>query len=202
MAFAQGHKKVGLLLTRMKPGKVKYWREQLLHETKQLPRIKLKIFGSTMVGKTQLTNSLMSGFISAFLRKKLATVSELTGFNAEQGCPHRRRPILPHEWTLEAQHENYTRGINVHQTSAYSLWDFSGYEPYFFFYDHFIGDVNCIHLVVFSLLDTPDWRRASVRFWLDFLYARIPVFEPLHEHFQFGIPMIREVKKFIPLQMF
>ncbi|KAF5404962.1 Death-associated protein kinase [Paragonimus heterotremus] len=65
------------------------------------------------------------------------------------------------------------------ETSAYSLWDFSGYEPYFFLYDHFIGDVNCIHLVVFSLLDTPDWRRASVRFWLDFLYARIPVFEPL-----------------------
>ncbi|KAF5404963.1 hypothetical protein PHET_01633 [Paragonimus heterotremus] len=84
MAFAQGHKKVGLLLTRMKPGKVKQWREQLLHETKQLPRIKLKILGSTMVGKTQLTNSLRSGFISAFLRKKLTAVSELTGFSAEQ----------------------------------------------------------------------------------------------------------------------
>ncbi|KAF8565007.1 hypothetical protein P879_10356, partial [Paragonimus westermani] len=100
-------------------GKLKHWKEQLLNETEQLPRIKLKILGSTMVGKTQLTNSLRCGFISAFLRNKLTTVSELTGFSAEQGCPDRRRHILPHEWTLEAQHENYTRGISVHRNTLY-----------------------------------------------------------------------------------
>ncbi|THD25846.1 Death-associated protein kinase [Fasciola hepatica] len=177
VAFAQGHKEVGMLLTRMKPEKRKKWCEQLLDTNYPIPRIKIKLFGSTMTGKTQLTTSLRAGSLSAFLRKKLNSVGELAGFTVEQIT--RRRTCQPDEWEPEVMHENYTRGFDVHITNEYTLWDFSGYNTYFFLYDNFIGDTNCIHLVLFSLLDRPEWRRASVQFWLNFLYARIAPSGPL-----------------------
>ena len=34
-----------------------------------------------------------------------------------------------------------------------SLWEFSGQECYYGLYDHFIGNTNCIHLVLYSLAD-------------------------------------------------
>ncbi len=63
-----------------------------------------------------------------------------------------------------------------------SIWDFSGYEPYFSVYDHFIGDPNCIHMVVFSLVDPQNVKLDQVTFWLNFLKARIPPFEPIGKH--------------------
>ena len=60
-----------------------------------------------------------------------------------------------------------------------SMWDFSGYEPYFSLYDHFIGDPNCIHIVVFSLDAPQNAQMDQVTFWLKFLRARIPPFEPI-----------------------
>ena len=64
-------------------------------------------------------------------------------------------------------------------SGQFSVWDFSGYEPYFVFYDHFLGDTNCIHVIVFSLLDSPDEQAAQVVFWLNFLRARILPAMPL-----------------------
>ncbi|KAG5454263.1 Death-associated protein kinase 1, partial [Clonorchis sinensis] len=178
MAFAQGHRRVGMLLTKMKPARYKHWRDQLLDRNQHLPRIKLKLLGSTMVGKSQLANSIKTGFLSGFVRKKLTTVSELTGWTNEPGSSNIRQQTLPYEWNMDPQHEHYTRGIEVHSTSEFSIWDFSGYEPYYFIYDHFIGDVNCIHMVLFNLMDSVAWRRANVLFWLDFLCARTPNSEP------------------------
>ncbi len=60
-----------------------------------------------------------------------------------------------------------------------SIWDFSGYEPYFMLYDHFIGDPNAIHVVTFSLAEAPATQLAQVLFWMNFLKARIPTFEPI-----------------------
>nr|CAH8825784.1 unnamed protein product [Trichobilharzia regenti] len=180
MAFAQGYAKVGMLLTKMKPEKRTAWIEQLKEGTHRFPRIKVKIFGSSLVGKTQLTHSLLSGPISAYLKKKLTSVSEFAGLSGELGpVSHLYRHQYPYIWNIDAEHENYTQGINVHITNEYSLWDFSGFQSYYCFYDHFIGDINCIHLVLFNLMDTLEWRRKSVRFWLDFLHARIPVTGPL-----------------------
>ncbi|XP_018649437.1 putative death associated protein kinase [Schistosoma mansoni] len=125
------------------------WIEQLRQGTHRMPRIKLKLFGSSLVGKTQLTHSLYTGPISAYLKKKLTTVSDFAGLTGE---------VI---------------------TNEYTLWDFSGFPSYYCFYDHFIGDIGCIHLVLFNLMDSLEWRRRSVRFWLDFLYARIPVKGPL-----------------------
>ena len=46
-------------------------------------------------------------------------------------------------------------------------------------YDHFLGDTNCLHLVTFSLQDTPDEQLAQVIFWLNFLKARVPPAMPI-----------------------
>ena len=33
-----------------------------------------------------------------------------------------------------------------------SIWEFSGLECYYLLYDHFIGNTNCLHLVLYRLL--------------------------------------------------
>lgn len=52
-------------------------------------------------------------------------------------------------------------------------------ESYFFLYDHFIGNVNCMHVVVFNLEDPRELQVQQVKFWLTFLRSRIPPVEPL-----------------------
>ena len=66
-------------------------------------------------------------------------------------------------------HENYTRGIDVHQVNMSgvgecSLWEFSGQKNYYMLYDHFIGNSNCIHIVMFNLADAPSVQLAQVDF--------------------------------------
>ena len=74
----------------------------------------------------------------------------------------------------QSLHDNSTKGIDVQQTNLpgiiptktrripivpisgvadVSLWEFSGQECYYGLYDHFIGNTNCIHLVLYSLAD-------------------------------------------------
>ena len=60
-----------------------------------------------------------------------------------------------------------------------SVWEFSGNDRYYVCYDHFIGDPNCIHCVVFRLSDTPHLQRQQTHFWLSFLRARIAPAEPI-----------------------
>ena len=52
-----------------------------------------------------------------------------------------------------------------------SVWEFSGFEPYFMMYDLFIGDPNCIHVIVFSLQDPPDVQMAQVQKHISFVYT-------------------------------
>jgi len=54
-----------------------------------------------------------------------------------------------------------------------SLWEFSGYEPYHVTYDLFIGDANCISIVVVSLRDSADVQLSQIVFWLNFIKARL-----------------------------
>ena len=60
-----------------------------------------------------------------------------------------------------------------------SVWEFSGYQPYYMLYDRFIGDYNCVHIVVFRLSDTFDVQLSQLEFWLSFLKARIQPLEPI-----------------------
>ena len=81
-------------------------------------------------------------------------------------------------------HEKYTKGIDVQQTTISglgdcSIWEFSGNDNYYLLYDHFIGNVNCIHVVLFNLSDSQAVQLQQIYFWLSFLQSRIPPVEPL-----------------------
>ena len=54
-----------------------------------------------------------------------------------------------------------------------SLWEFSGYEKYYMLYDHFIGDVNCVHIITVSLRDPVDVQLTQLLFWMDFIRSRV-----------------------------
>ena len=74
--------------------------------------------------------------------------------------------------------------VNITSAGELSIWDFSGYEPYYMLYDHFMGDPNCIHIVLFSLEEPQSAQLSQVTFWLNFIKARIPPYEPIGElHF-------------------
>lgn len=60
-----------------------------------------------------------------------------------------------------------------------SIWDFSGYEPYYMLYDHFMGDTNCINVIAFNLCDELAEQVAQVIFWLGFIKGRISPQLPL-----------------------
>lgn len=46
------------------------------------------------------------------------------------------------------------QGISLGGVGEVSIWEFSGHENYFMLYDHFIGNSNCIHVVMFSLAES------------------------------------------------
>jgi death-associated protein kinase len=57
-----------------------------------------------------------------------------------------------------------------------SFWEFSGYEQYYSIYDHFVGDPNCIHVVVFRCSDPQQTQQEQIKFWLNFIRARIAIY--------------------------
>ncbi len=78
----------------------------------------------------------------------------------------------------EIKNTNYTKGIEISQctfngSNHFSIWDFSGYEPYQLFYKNFIDDANCIHLIVYNLNQTQQDCFYECVYWLEFLRSRI-----------------------------
>lgn len=74
--------------------------------------------------------------------------------------------------------KNYTKGIKVNQctfsgTNHFSIWEYSGYEPYKIIYDHFIGDQNCIHVIVYDLSKSKIECFRQCIYWLEFLKSRL-----------------------------
>jgi hypothetical protein len=86
---------------------------------------------------------------------------------------------------FEPSHVTYTRGIEIttatfHGTHHFSIWEFSGYEPYRLIYDQFIGGSEvggeaaaCIHLVAYNLTHSPNECIRECVMWLEYLRARI-----------------------------
>ena len=72
---------------------------------------------------------------------------------------------------------------NLGPVGDLSIWEFSGHENYYMLYDHFIGNTNCIHTIVFNLEDPQDEQLTQIRFWLSFLQSRIPPVEPLGNNY-------------------
>ncbi len=75
-------------------------------------------------------------------------------------------------------HDNYTKGIEITNAQLtggnhFSIWEFSGYQPYQIFYDHFIGDHKCVHVIVYNLSKSDSQCCDEIIYWLEFLRARI-----------------------------
>jgi hypothetical protein len=73
---------------------------------------------------------------------------------------------------------NYTKGIQISQctfngSNNFSIWEFSGYEPYKVFYDNFIGDLNSIHVIVYDLNKKIDNCFEECVYWLEYLRSRL-----------------------------
>ena len=68
-----------------------------------------------------------------------------------------------------------------------SVWEFSGYQPYYAVYDQFVGDVNCIHVIVVNLSEPRDVMLAQLLQWLHFISARIHGSQPVGKSNSFFI---------------
>ncbi|CAH1798047.1 unnamed protein product [Owenia fusiformis] len=197
MALAQGHTDIATLLARMKPDFKEGYISQLCPTKIPLGRIKLKIFGHSNVGKTTLIESLKCGYISGFFRKSSWTRASGNSMPSnnnlttkEKGAENgiHRHNSLPSQLSFDVLNSNYTKGIDVQHISLtgagdFTVWEFSGYEPYYMMYDHFIGDSNCIHFVLFNLDEPIEVQRAQSMYWLHFIRSRVPPHEPIG---QFG----------------
>ncbi|XP_070176153.1 death-associated protein kinase 1-like isoform X2 [Littorina saxatilis] len=181
IALAQGFMEIAELMSKVKGEKGQGLIQQLKESPTTLPRIKLKVLGSTGVGKSLLIESLKCGFLGSFFRRRLPNS---TANSVKVKGKLSRQFSLPTPLNYSIGNPTYTKGIEIHQATIagagdFSIWDFSGYEPYYMLYDHFLGDINCLHLVTFSLQDSADEQLAQVIFWLNFLKARVPPALPI-----------------------
>ncbi|XP_071743996.1 death-associated protein kinase 1 isoform X3 [Lepeophtheirus salmonis] len=103
--------------------------------------------------------------------------------NGNGALPISRSPSLNYDMV----HDNYTRCIDINQSNFgnsigdLSIWEFSGMDNYHLLYDHFVGNTQCIHAILFNLADSYHNQLSQIRFWLSFLQCRIPPVEPLRD---------------------
>uniref|UniRef100_A0A914H7B7 Non-specific serine/threonine protein kinase n=1 Tax=Globodera rostochiensis TaxID=31243 RepID=A0A914H7B7_GLORO len=77
-----------------------------------------------------------------------------------------------------------TQGIDIQNVAfpecgEFSVWDFSGHEPFHICYDHFVGNTDCVHLVVTRCSDDPTDEYKELLYWLNFLKGRVTPSEPI-----------------------
>ena len=73
---------------------------------------------------------------------------------------------------------NYTKGISITQCTLagnhqFSLWEFSGYEPYQIFYDRFVDDCQAIHMIVYNLNQEQRDCFDECLHWVEYLRSRL-----------------------------
>ncbi|VDO44151.1 unnamed protein product, partial [Onchocerca flexuosa] len=173
--------------------------EQLCPLEIPLRRIKLKIFGHTGVGKTRLICSLQSGsmigsIIDAVQRRFSDNPSPSSSTTASN--PSQDEGIHSFDDSMESNnnmkggrkrmvpHSQYTRGIDVQNVTfqgcgEFSVWEFGGYEPYHMAYDHFVGNTDCIHVIVYRCTDPTEIQYKQVLYWMNFLKGRVTPSEPI-----------------------
>lgn len=61
----------------------------------------------------------------------------------------------------------------------FSIWEFGGYEPYHMAYDHFVGNTDCIHVIVYRCTDPTEVQYKQVLYWMNFLKGRVTPSEPI-----------------------
>lgn len=77
-----------------------------------------------------------------------------------------------------------TQGIDIQSAAfpdsgEFSVWNFSGHEPFHICYDHFVGNTDCVHLVVTRCSDDPQDEYKELLYWLNFLKGRVTPSEPI-----------------------
>lgn len=87
-----------------------------------------------------------------------------------------------HTW--EPSHPAYTRGIDVQTVNCagcgeFSLWEFGGFEPYHTAYDHFVGNTDCVHVILFRADEPTEIQYKQVLYWMNFLKGRVTPQEPI-----------------------
>ncbi|XP_059159950.1 death-associated protein kinase 1-like isoform X2 [Physella acuta] len=184
MALAQGFSNIAELMSTVKGEKRLAFINQLKPLPQPINRIKLKLLGSTGVGKSVLVESLKCSYLSSFFRRRLHPPGHGSSIKQKSKTQLSRQFSLPTPLNYAIGNPTYTKGVEVQSISIagageFSVWDFSGYEPYYMLYDYFLGDVNCIHVVLFNLEDSPEEQMAEVIFWLNFIKARIHPKMPL-----------------------
>ncbi|CAJ0923262.1 unnamed protein product, partial [Mesorhabditis belari] len=196
IALAQEHTHVGSLLGKMKNEATReLYVEQLCSLDVPLRRIKLKMFGHSTSGKTRLVQALAStrgigSFIDAVSRRfsdNIAAKDE--GLHSGQGSSFSSEANnnASEQWSNAAHkplHGNYTRGIdvqtiNAHGCGEFSVWEFGGYEPYHMAYDHFVGNTDCVHVILYKATDSTEIQYKQVLYWMNFLKGRVTPSEPI-----------------------
>ncbi|XP_075590388.1 death-associated protein kinase dapk-1-like isoform X3 [Dermatophagoides farinae] len=99
--------------------------------------------------------------------------------NRTANINHYQHPTQPNH-----HHQTQTKGIDCQQmyisgVGDLSVWEFSGHPAYHQIYDHFLGDVHCLHAIVFRLCDAIEIQLDNIFFWLNFIQSRMPISEPL-----------------------
>ncbi|KAK7866658.1 hypothetical protein R5R35_000274 [Gryllus longicercus] len=188
-ALKHGFNDIGDLLNRLRNSSQREdFIKQLIPTSQPLGRINVKFFGHSGVGKSTLIESLKAGYFLSFFRKSKSTPGNNThsGSTSPGSKTQIEMDVTSSRTSLSFDTYNYqyTRGINVQQVNLsgpgdVSLWEFSGQDTYFLVYDRFLGNTNCLHVVVFNLEDPPSAQLQQCCFWLSFLQARIPPAEPL-----------------------
>uniref|UniRef100_A0A914CMF3 Non-specific serine/threonine protein kinase n=1 Tax=Acrobeloides nanus TaxID=290746 RepID=A0A914CMF3_9BILA len=205
IALAQENAQIGSLLSKMKSDQTRdLYIEQLCPLDSPLRRIKLKLFGHSETGKTRLIHALQAtGMIGSIIdavsrrfsdNSQTIANSSVSSISDEGihscasssstdsnnlGGTHEKRPFYP-----QPTHSNYTKGIDVQNitlsgSGEFSVWEFGGYEPYHIAYDHFVGNTDCVHVVMIRGCDPTEIQYKQVLYWMNFLKGRVTPSEPI-----------------------
>ncbi|KAL3866656.1 hypothetical protein ACJMK2_043939 [Sinanodonta woodiana] len=178
MALAEGFTVIAELLSKVKGDRGDMYIKQLMTSNLSFPRIKLKLLGSSGVGKSTLVETLKCGLFSSFFRRTRLGSSGTSSSSLKAKSNLIRQYSLPTPLCYTVSNPVFTKGISIQQVNIagvgdVSIWDFSGYEPYYMVYDQFLGDINCIHMIFFNLQHSFEEQLSQIFFWLSFLKARI-----------------------------
>lgn len=173
-----------------------------------LRRIKLKLFGHSEVGKSKLCQVLQQGVFDSIINAVSRRFSDnLSATSSPRGKDNLKRlsdegihscssssASCADPVTLEKNasiptlrrptHPNYTHGIEVFNANftncgEFSVWEFGGYDSYHILYDHFVGNTDCIHVVVVNGADPTEIQYKQALYWMNFLKGRVTPAEPI-----------------------
>ncbi|KAI1718149.1 protein kinase domain-containing protein [Ditylenchus destructor] len=216
ISLAHDNTQIGSLLSKMRSDQSRQqFIKQLYPIDAPLPRIKLKLFGHSEVGKSKLVQALQTSPSHSSLNSIMDAVSRrfsdnmhLAQSSSAQSIGHQSQVYSQDEgidssgssssdmvsrvegrktWPINYQrptHTSYTHGIDVQNVvfpgcGEFSIWEFGGYEPYHIAYDHFVGNSDCIHVIVIRASDPTEVQYKQALYWFNFLKGRVTPSEPI-----------------------